>query len=92
MNTFGADAYSDSISDPRSHLANAPATYALRFDLDYVDGGKVALVYPEMPSESELRELTLTLQVAAGRGGLFTVTRVEADGTRLDIPALKVSG
>lgn len=89
MNTYSATAYTDDTEDPRYRLAQLPARWALRIDLDYRDGSKVVLIYPEgeMPSSTEQQELMWQLQTTAHKGG-FTIVRIEADGTRAIADAL----
>jgi hypothetical protein len=88
METFGATAYTDTAPDERRHLKNLPDQHGLRIDLDYPDGGKTVLLCDTPPHEQEERDLMLKLQMAAGAVG-FTVTRIEADGTKLVVPALR---
>jgi hypothetical protein len=88
METFGATAYSDNAQDERWHLENLPDHHGLRIDLEYPDGGKTVLIYEAPPPPQEQRDLMLKLQIAAGSVG-FTVTRIEADGTRTVTPALR---
>lgn len=89
MTTYNAVAYTEGAEDPQYRLDQLPDRWALRIDLDYKDGGKVVMLYPEgqMPSEKEQQDLMWKLQTAAGRGN-FTVTHIAADGTRTAVPAL----
>ena len=87
MEMFDVTAYTDKAADVRWHLKNLPNQHALRIDLDYPDGAKTVLIYEAMPTVQEERDLMLKLQVAAGTAG-FTMTRIEADGTKLVVPAL----
>jgi hypothetical protein len=80
VDTFNAVTYTDSSEDPRYRLDQVPATFALRFDLDYPSGRKVVLIYETMPTEGEQQELLRKLQTAASEAK-FTVTRTDANGT-----------
>lgn len=87
METFGATAYSDNSADPRWLLAKVPDIFALRLDLSYPDGGKVVLIYDDLPGQKEQADLMWNLQLAAGQSG-FTITRTEADGSTTSAPAI----
>lgn len=85
---YGALVYTNNTDDPRWWLENAPEQFALRLDLTYPEGVKVALVYVDPPSEDEQREIMWQLQTLAGRHG-FTLTRTDADGETIDCPPIR---
>lgn len=89
MTTYNAYTYTDGAEDPQYRLDQVPEQWALRIDLDYTDGGKVVLIYPDgqMPSGKEQQDLMWQLQTAAA-SGRFTIAHIAADGTRTIAPAL----
>lgn len=89
MTTYNALAYTEGAEDPRYRLDQIPDRWALRIDLDYSNGGKVVMIYPEgrMPSQREQADLMWQLQTGAQRGG-YTIVRIDADGSRTVAPAL----
>lgn len=88
MEKFGCYAYTDKSDDPQWKLANVPTSFALRLDLDYSNGEKAVLIYTEMPSQDEQRNLMWKLQTIAARVG-YKLTRTEPGIAPIVCPPIK---
>lgn len=86
---FSCIAYADD-GPPRYALSRLPDRWWRKIELTYPDGRQLVLVYDQEPAGGEMSELPDLMWQLQNQSALlgFTVTVIDADGTRTDAPPI----